>query len=508
MIPPELVKLTASDFRLFVKRMWPAVSSDTFTPGYHLSAICAHLQAVADGQIHRLAINVAVRHSKSLLCSVLWPCFLWTRQPSSRIITASYSQVLTVRDAVRSRQLLESDLYRMYFGNVQFVEDTNRKDYYANTSKGHRLSVSITSRTAGFDADYVVADDIHDWATRTSEAERNKAADYFETGLMSRIVRKDDERAVVCGHRCHEDDVYSRLRQKYGDDGTWTWLVLPEEYTPTYRDWHNGIGWQDKRQEGELLWPERFDEKVIQQEKKRYRHEYSAIFQQEPTPAEGTLFKPEWFKYWTDEVIDGAEYYVLDGKKYLKSKAWRVTTVDTAISTNPGSDYTVIQTWDLIGPYKVLVDQVRKRLDGTKIVPAIRQVYEALEPQFVSVEAEFVGKMVIDQLRQVNVPVKAFQAKKYGDKEQRAVGAEIEFEGGRVFFRADAEYLSALQSELLAFPNGSHDDQVDAISQMAALCHKYNGKAEEELTPEEVQAKATAEAKEKFNRLLWQGAPW
>jgi predicted phage terminase large subunit-like protein len=508
MIPKEIVKLTASDFRLFVKRMWPAVSSDQFVDGYHLSAICEHLQAVADGQIKRLAINVAVRHSKSLLCSVLWPCFLWTRQPSSRIITASYSQVLTVRDAVRSRQLLESELYQRYFGPVSFVEDTNRKDYYQNTSKGHRLSVSITSRTAGFDADYIVADDIHDWATRTSQTERDKAADYFETGLMSRFVRKDDERAVVCGHKVHEDDVYSRLRAKYADDGTWTWLVLPEEYTPKYSAWFNGIGWRDKRAEGELLWPERFDEKVIQQEKKRYRHEYSAIFQQEAVPADGTLFKPDWFRHWTTETVDGAEFYVLGERKLAKEKAWRFVVVDTAISTSASADYTVIQVWDVIGPYLILVHQVRKKLDGNRIVPTITEVYETYQPQFVAVEKQFVGAFVIDQLRQANVLVKAFDAKRYGDKEQRAIAGEIRMEAGQVWFPAEAEYLAALQSELLGFPNAAHDDQVDGLSMAAALADKYKSRLPEELTPEEAAERAKAEAAEKFNRLLWQGCPY
>ena len=64
-----------------------------------------------------------------------------------------------------------------------------------------------------------------------------------------------------------------------------------KQYSPKFKDWHNGIGWKDKRVEGELLWPERFNEQVVAAEKRRYRHEYSAVFDQEPTPADGTLFK-------------------------------------------------------------------------------------------------------------------------------------------------------------------------------------------------------------------------
>jgi phage terminase large subunit-like protein len=124
------------------------------------------------------------------------------------------------------------------------------------------------------------------------------------------------------------------------------------------------------------------------------------------------------------------------------------------------------------------------------------------------VEAEFIGKMVIDQLRQANVPVKAFQAKKYGDKEQRAVGAEIAMEAGLVWLPAGASFLGELQAELLGFPNGAHDDQVDAISQMVAVSQKYQGTAEEIVTPEEAAQRKQQEETERFNRLLWAGSDY
>jgi predicted phage terminase large subunit-like protein len=508
-VNPTLIEvdrlLATAKFSHFVRLCWPAVSSDKFTPGYHLDCIVEHLQAVAEGQIDRLVINVAVRHSKSLLCSVLWPVWLWVRTPALRVITGSYSQQLTVRDAIRSRQLLESDLFKQHFPPIQLVDDSNRKDYYSTTSKGHRLSVSIGSRTAGFDADVIVADDIHDWQTRTSEAERTKAIDYFITGLMSRFVDKGKERAVLAGHRCHEDDVYARLRQQYGDDGTWTWLVLPEEYDSKFSSWYNAINWKDRRSEGELLWPERFNETVVAGEKKRYRHEYSAIFLQEPTPAEGTLFRKDWFKYWSE---DAEGNYVLDGKRYPKASAWRYTTVDTAVSTSDTACYTVALTWDVIGQEKILVSMLRKRLDGAKIVPALARVYEELNPQFLCVEKEFVGKFVCDQLRERGVTVKPFSAKGHGDKETRAVAAEISMESGHVWFPANATWLGELEKEVLAFPNGTYSDAVDCLSMACILADKHKGRAEDPLTPEQQEQKVKKEAEERFTKMLWQGCPF
>jgi predicted phage terminase large subunit-like protein len=502
MIAPEIARLTASDFRLFAKRMWAGVSADPFQPGYHFDCICEHLQAVADREISRLALLCPVRHSKSILSAVLFPAFLWVRNPSERIITATYSQQLTVRDAVRTRQLLESDLFRSYFGPVAFSDDANRKDFYANTSKGHRLSVSTNSRVAGFDADVVIQDDVISLQDRHSETERNAALDFFSTSLCSRLVKTGREAIVLCGHRYHEDDLFAHLRKQYGDDGTWTWCVLPAEHTPKFSTWFNGIGWKDIRAEGESLWKERYGD--YSAEKKSHRHEFSAIFQQEPTPKEGTLFKSDWFagKTWTEE----GENYNLGGKLYPKSKAWRFLTCDTAISTNPEADYTVCQCWDVVGPNLVLVDQLRGKFDGTKIVPKLVAFYNRYQPQFVAVEKEFVGRFVLDQLREQNLLVKGFDAKGHGDKEQRAgakaIGFEIKAEGGQIWLPG-ASWVSDWLSEVLAFPFGSHDDQVDCASMACILTGKYNQPVQEAVSPEEQERLKQEEERERFNRMMW-----
>ena len=499
--------LSRQQFRSFVEIFWNCVSNDRFVPGYHIDAVCEHLQAVAEGKISRLAINLAIRHSKSLLCSVFFPVWLWVRRAETRVITASYSKTLTTRDALRSRQLIEHPKFKALFGNaVQLTDEQNRQDFYASTAKGHRLSSSPDSRVSGFDADLVVCDDLHSMAERNSQAERDEAWDYFETALCSRLVRSGREAVVLSGHRVHEDDVFGRLRSKYADDGTWSWLVLPEEYTPKFSQWFNAIGWADKRAEGELLWAEKFDAKAIAQEKKTYRHEYSAIFLQEPTPAEGQLFKSEWFRTWGEESLsDGTAVYVLGEKRYAKDKAWRFATVDTAISTSDGADWTVAQVWDSVGGNLVLVDQLRKRLDGTKIVPALAEFYTLHQPQFLSVESEFVGRFVIDQLRQRNIVVKAFSAARHGSKQERAVAAEIRAEAGQVWLPS-AAWVADWLAEVAGFPNGSHDDVVDALSQACLLANRYQGETQPEPDAETRAANEVKRRDERFTELLWHGS--
>lgn len=145
----------------FVKLFWPVVE-----PGiplrwnWHIDAICEHLEAVGEPNgIQRLLINVPPGHMKSLLVSVMWPAWRWTARPQWRAIFGSYAVELAIRDAVRTRTVLESDLYRRLFSapdGWELAGDQNVKSYYRNTLMGERLSVGVGGKVTGFRGDCVV----------------------------------------------------------------------------------------------------------------------------------------------------------------------------------------------------------------------------------------------------------------------------------------------------------------------------------------------------------------
>ena len=96
---------------MFVESAWPVIEPRTpFVRGWHIDAICEHLQAASRGEIQRLLINIPPRHMKSIAVSVMWPAWLWTFAPHIRFLTASYGASLAERDAVRTRDLLRSPL--------------------------------------------------------------------------------------------------------------------------------------------------------------------------------------------------------------------------------------------------------------------------------------------------------------------------------------------------------------------------------------------------------------
>lgn len=498
--------LAANSFRHFVEYFWHTVSSDPFKGGFFVDTLCEHLQAVRDCKTKRLAIACPVDHGKSTLTEVFFPSWCWIKDPTLRFLTVSHGEKLALRDATRARRLIQSEQYQRWYGSLyQITDDQNTKSNYQNDKGGYRIALGTSSLTSGEKADIIIADDILDYDKAKSEAERRNVQDYWEGTLTQRLAMGNGkDRILLIGHRVHEDDVFNQVWETFGNSGTWSYLVIPTEANPELTNsYHNATGWKDTREPGQLLNPERYPQDVVDTKKKEMRHKFACLHNQDPSPRGGDRFNPEWFRYYTETET----HYNLQGKLLPKDKAWRYAVADTAVSAASTSDFTVMQVWDVIGDYMILVDQLRKHLDGTQIVPALKAFYQLHKPQFLSIESEFVGRFVLDQLRDT-CTVRPFRAKGHGDKETRAVAAEIRLEARKVWFPTNKSWTADLEAEILAFPNGKRDDQLDALSMAAITAERYRGKLEEELTPEQQQQKAEAARLKQFNAILNAGCRW
>ena len=135
--------------REFVRQAWPVLEPEAFVPGWHVDAICEHLEAVTDGYIRNLLITIPPRHTKSTLISVIWPCWEWINHPENRFLCSSYAETLAIRDAVRSRRLIQSPWYQANWGAVYHLSgDQNVKARYENDRGGFRLSAGAVSPEA------------------------------------------------------------------------------------------------------------------------------------------------------------------------------------------------------------------------------------------------------------------------------------------------------------------------------------------------------------------------
>ncbi|HEX3151226.1 MAG TPA: phage terminase large subunit [Gemmataceae bacterium] len=385
--------------------------------------------------------------------------------------------------------------------------DENRQDKYKNTANGERFSTSTTARTAGFDADLIIADDLIDFAERSSRAALDEASDYFLRTLLARLVRLGEDRVVLAGHRISDQDVFARVQETLGDE--YCYLILPEEARSLPV---NSLGWKDTRAEGELLWPEAYGHEVLKGERKKYRAEYAAVFLQDPRPQEGNLFRPEWFKQYStqEQVVEDAVQvsYRLGDKTVRASDCWRFATVDLAVSVSDSADWTVCQVWDCWRGHLILVHQLRARLDGTQIIPRLVEIQNEYKPQFMVVESEFTGKFVQDQLREKDVMVRPFRAKDHGSKEIRSIAAQVMMEDGRVWFPTDKGWVADLESELMSFPTAAHDDQVDCLSAAALTAQRYDSHEPEPviLTAEQEREQQEKERQERHLQILEAGS--
>src|SRR3984957_11524752 len=283
-------------FRQFVRQAWAIIEPHTpFVPGWHIGAIIEHLEAVTHGEIRNLLINVPPRHMKSLLVSVLWPAWEWTRWPERRWLFSSYAATLSIRDSVKCRRLIESAWYRARWGHVFVLTgDQNAKMRFDNNRSGYRLSTSVGGAVTGEGGDRIICDDPHKVDEVESDTVRKAATDWWDVAMSTRVNDPKTSAMVIVMQRCHQRDLSGHLLEK----GNFEHLCLPAEYEGPSRV--TSIGFSDPRtQPGELLWPERFGPTEIA-DLKINLGSYAAAgqIQQRPAPAGGGIFKRHWFRFW------------------------------------------------------------------------------------------------------------------------------------------------------------------------------------------------------------------
>lgn len=306
-------------------------------------------------------------------------------------------------------------------------------------------------------------DDPHNADEAHSDTERNTAITWFREVWTNRLNDQEKDKMVVVGQRIHDDDVCGYILKERPD---WIHLNLPAYYEPN----HPCVTpiWKDPRtEEGQLLWPERFSKSVLDGLKRDLGSMgFAAQYQQRPVPAGGGQFKKLWFRYFTAE----SDYYVLETPEGIariqKSKCWYFSTVDLAISLKQTADYTVVATW-AVTPDRdlLLIDRIREHLDNPEQQKQISLIYNKYSPNYLKIERVAYQLAIIQQLRRQGLPVREYLPVK--DKVSRASTASVYYEAGKVYHPKGAMWLAEWEEELLMFPLGSHDDQVDTLSMAA-----------------------------------------
>lgn len=464
----------------FVRYFWHVLEPKTkLVEGWALYAICAHLEAVTFGEVTRLLINVPPGFMKSLLTDVFWPAWEWSAmdKPHLRIVAFSYAAGLTERDNGKFRDLLMSAAFTELWG-AKFKLNKIGEVKVTNDKTGSKLATSVGGIGTGERGDRIVVDDPHNVKEGESELVRTSTVTWFRESLSNRLNDMEKSAIVVIMQRVHEADVSGTIISEEFDD--YCKLMIPMEFDPERR-WVTQIGWSDPRTEdGELAWPERFPQSVVDKLKLTVGlYAYAGQYQQSPVPRGGSILKPEYWRMW-----EGEKYPPFD---------FVLASVDTAFTKAEHNDPSGFTVWGMFRddqqrPRVMLMWAWAKRctLHGKtldKLPNESKRAYDRRSmPEWGLVEwiayscRRFKADMLLVENKASGIDVYNEMLRLYRedgwsvrkpnpttDKVARALSVEPSFAAGMIY-APDEDWADKVISECELLPKGAHDDLADSTT--------------------------------------------
>lgn len=405
----------------------------------HLEMLSSWIADVAWGQRRRAIVEMPPRHGKSEVTSFWAPIWFLALFPHRRVILASYEADFAEQWGRRVRNAIT--LFSDVLG-ISLTGDSTAAGRWELKSGGGMFCTGIGGPLTGKGADLLIIDDpVKNADEAHSETIQARNWEWWLTTARTRI--EPGGGAIVVQTRWDQNDLAGRMlaEQAAGGDA-WDELRLPaaaEERDPLGRPL------------GAALWPARYDETALAELRRGDERVWNALYQQRPSPLEGSIFKRGAWKY----------YKVLPADVRASVQSW-----DCAFKDLRTSDYVVGQVWAKRGGEYFLLDRIKDRLDFTATLHAIRQLsarYPDARAKFIEDKAN--GSAVISVLHKELSGVIAVNPE--GGKEARAGAIAPLVEAGNVWLPDPtiAPWVGDFVEECAAFPNGAHDDQVDAMSQ-------------------------------------------
>ena len=425
-----------NEFLIFVKNMWP-----DFIAGRHHQIIAEKLERVARGELKRLIINMAPRHTKSEFASFLFPAWMMGRNPRMKIIQATHTTELAVNFGRKTKNLLDSDEYKEIFSDVKLAADSKASGRWDTSSGGMYYAVGVGSNLAGRGGDLIIIDDPHSEQTAMSASGFDDAWDWYTGGPRQRL--QPGGSIVLVQTRWSEKDMTGQLLRAMAKDplaDQWEIVELPaifEDNTP--------------------CWPEFWSLDDLNAVRASIPlGKWNAQYQQNPTNEESAIIKREWWQMWEKEEVPNLHYVI--------------QSYDTAFSKRETADYSAITTWGVFYPNEsgtpglILLDSKKGRWDFPQLKQLAFDEYKFWDPDTVIVEAKASGTPLTQEMRQMGIPVVNFTPSRGNDKITRVHSVSPLFEAGMVWC-PDTIFAEEMVEEVAAFPNGEHDDLVDSMTQ-------------------------------------------
>ena len=436
----EREKAEAS-FMAYIKMMWPG-----FVGGRHHAIMAKKFEAIANGTLKRLIINMPPRHTKSEFASYLLPSWFLGKYPNKKIIQCSNTADLAVGFGRKVRNLVDSEQYATVFPNVSLRQDSKAAGRWATNQNGEYFAIGVGGTVTGKGADLLIIDDPH------SEQEAALASgdptvfdrvyEWYTSGPRQRL--QPGGAIVVVMTRWAEKDLTGRvIKDAAMRDSSDEWEVI--EFPAILPS-------------GNPLWPEFWSLKELSALREELPPvKWNAQYQQSPTGEEGALVKRDWWKIWEKDDPPRCEYII---------QSW-----DTAFTKNTRSDYSACTTWGVFhmnenpeDVHIILLDAFQKRMEFPELKEKALSHYREWEPDTCIIEAKAAGAPLIFELRAMGVYVQDYTPVRGNDKFVRLNSVTDLFSGGKVW-APETRWASEVIEQMASFPNGDHDDLVDSSTQ-------------------------------------------
>lgn len=451
--------LLRNDFLSFVLAVFAELNPGRqFHSNWSHEAICTYIGIVAFERVHgRLIINLPPRSAKSTIASVALPAFLLGRDPTLRVIVVSYNQDLANFFGRQTRQVMQSAWYRRLFPSTRLPVRAGETVFYTSAG-GYRMATSTNGTLTGRGGDVIIVDDPLKGPDAYSEAARETSIEWTMTTLFTRLDDKSRGGIILVQQRQHENDLSGHLLET----GDFLHLNLPAiaERDEDILLSKHPLRFHHRRT-GDVLDPAREPPGVLQRLKGEMgTHEFSAQYQQNPLPADGDVIKVGWFGTYHD-VPDTGE---------------TVFSIDSAYKTGARNDWSVITVWRVHANRFYLLNVWRRRVEYPVLKQAVIEMARRLRPDAILIEDKGSGTGLIQDLEAESegFPVIAYDPGVY-DKQTRLHVQSSKIEGGLVLLPPEAPWLEEFLNEVRRFPNGAHDDQIDAMAQLLAWKSERSG---------------------------------
>ena len=386
------------DFLIFVKNMWP-----DFIAGRHHKIIAEKLERVARGELKRLIINMAPRHTKSEFASFLFPAWMMGKNPKMKIIQATHTTELAVNFGRKTKNLIDSDDYKEIFPSVNLSADSKASGRWDTTSGGMYYAVGVGSNLAGRGGDLVIIDDPHSEQTAMSNTGFDDAWDWYTGGPRQRL--QPGGSIVLVQTRWSEKDMTGQLMRAMAKDelaDQWEVVELPAIF-----------------EDGSPCWPEFWSlDDLTAVRASIPPSKWNAQYQQNPTGEENAIIPREWWKRWEQKNVPNLEFVI--------------QSYDTAFTKRETSDYSAITTWGVFIRKKlgdpqalILLDSQKDRWDFPELKEVALDQYKYWEPDTVIIEAKATGLPLTHELRNMGIPVVNFTPSKGNDKVTRVHSVSV-----------------------------------------------------------------------------------